>query len=535
MLNALPRFLIPLLLWVMLAAGCSGGPDPSGGTAGAKAPPPAAVAEVPAPPAPPAGRRILSPGQGDSALAFSLPLQAGWNLVSFPVGRLTALQPPSGVHETLFAYDPAASTYTAVDLTPAAINSGAGTARAFWIHADQAARLGYDGSGEVPPAALAPGWNLVGPPVSSRVDDVQAGPTGGGEEPLSQVVCASVPAPEGCLFYQDAFSFETSTGSYARLDLGDPASRFAAGRGCWVYGHRAATLAFSSGAYSLQVVAVGDGHEYRFYHRDHHFLTMLLDASGAVALRPHPGVDVNGWGSTWYPQPFLPGAVLSQTTVDQVEATVEGIQVALSGRVCRGVSQSYGTWSSRMTFTHAPDLKSLSGSGTYAITLDGPVSPSAGGDLNLFKVASNYLRDVPLLGGGRGDTGDMTRAEVVGGAATSCDFQFLWTPPEQPGFYPAETTDRLAVNVTGCYNRVDTAAQGYAPIAAARKPSLKVVLASRNPGAGLTFGAGYDLAQSQVFYADNVGITPLVRAGTPGTAFVFDVEFESVALPDDGS
>jgi len=147
------------------------------------------------------------------------------------------------------------------------------------------------------------------------------------------------------------------------------------------------------------------------------------------------------------------------------------------------------------------------------------------GDLNLYKIASNYLDDVPLLSGGVGDTGDMTQADVVGEG-----FSFSWVPPDQPAHFPSDETDMLSIDVLGAYNNVDTAAMGYAPISPAFKPSLKVVLTSLEGNSGMRFGGFYDWAERQNFWSDNVGITPFISKTSTKTAFYFDVQFESVAL-----
>lgn len=287
-------------------------------------------------------------------------------------------------------------------------------------------------------------------------------------------------------------------------------------------------------AYQVREQQAEHNYEYRFYHEGHHFMTLLKSPDGAVAFRPHPGTDVNGWGSTWYANAFLPPGELCGGRVDTIEATEAGIVAALSGTVSRGTGVTYGTWSLEMTFTDDRTSKTIEGSGTYTVSLTGTLSPDTG-DLNLGKIASNYLTEVPLLGGGTGDTGDMNHVDVLGGEAPAYDFQFTWSPPVQIDYYPGDTTDRLSIHVSGDHNIVDTAAMGYAPIAAAYKPSLHVTLASKEPGVGLTFGAAYALALAQDFWEDNVGVTPLIRVGNPRAAFQFDLNFSSAALPGDGN
>ena len=257
-------------------------------------------------------------------------------------------------------------------------------------------------------------------------------------------------------------------------------------------------------------------------------MTLVDQEEGTLALRPHPGVDVNGWGSTWYAQAFLPGAVLQYTDISGVEASKNGIRVVASGNVSQGESSSYGVWESDFNFRYDKANKQIYGIGNYSIVLDSPLGPETG-DLNLYKIASNYLDDVPLQSGGVGDTGDMNQSIAVGD-----QFNYLWIPPENPSFFPQDETDYLCVEVTGAYNEVDTEEMGYNfSIAAAYKPTIVVNLTSLHPDIPMIFGAFYDVYQSQSFEADNVGITPLILKESQDTEFDFRVEFFSEALPGD--
>ena len=182
-----------------------------------------------------------------------------------------------------------------------------------------------------------------------------------------------------------------------------------------------------------------------------------------------------------------------------------------------------------MRFKYLEAEKKILGSGSDLILLAGSLG-DANEDLNICKIASSYLDDVPLLSGGFGDTGDMAAAEVV-----APEFQFTWNPSLEPAHFPQDTTDSLSINVLGQYNNVDSAAQGYEPIAAAYKPSLKVTLASRFRAVGMIFGGMYDTGKSSLFWEDNVGITPLVLRQSTRRLFSFAVTFESQALPGDGT
>ena len=270
--------------------------------------------------------------------------------------------------------------------------------------------------------------------------------------------------------------------------------------------------------YSIDVL----GDEYRISLDDHHFLSLIME-NGVCALRPHPGDDVNGWGSTMYLQPFLPGAVLGNTILEEIIATDDGVTMSFSGLVSFGNSGNWGDWSSELIFSYSELTKTMQGSGIYDIQLSEPLS-SVSGDLNLLKIASNYLHDVPLLDPPFiGDTGDMEYAEVNGSDA---GFPFVWNPVENPGYFPGNATDSLTIDVSGQYNNIDTAAQGYEPIVPAWKPSINLTL-DASETAEMTFGAIYDLDHATEFWSDNIGITPLILQNSEQTEFSFAVIFES--------
>ncbi len=279
--------------------------------------------------------------------------------------------------------------------------------------------------------------------------------------------------------------------------------------------------------YAVAVTNAGWGIERRCYSDGHHFLS-ILNEGGIFALRPHPGIDLNGWGGTLYLQPFLPGAELRGSVMAGCQADSAGIQIAATGLVSRGASEAYGTWEATLTCSYDRLAKRLSATGQYTIRLAGTLGPGTG-DLNLAKLASNYLDDVPLVDGTTNDTGDMAYAHVVAGTLDT-----LWIPPDKPGYFPNEQTSNLLVDVAGAFNQVDTAALGHHAIQAAFKPSLKLTLASADPDIPMIFGGFYDTNKAQDFAADSVGVTPLVLKSSSATQFQFAVALESTALSGDG-
>jgi len=279
-------------------------------------------------------------------------------------------------------------------------------------------------------------------------------------------------------------------------------------------------------AYSYTTANVSGSVERKFYFGQHHFLTVILDPNNAIAIRPHPGLDINGWGSSLYLEPFLAGATLRGTTVQAVNVQSTGINFIASGVVARGTSSSYGTWDANLTFSYNSAQKDITGAGTYNVNLAGTLSDSTG-DLNLYKLASNYLVNVPLLDGTTGNTGDIKNAVVSGGGLSD----FTWIPTYTT--YPQDYRNPLTVATAGDYNQVDTEAQGYALIAPAYKPNMTVALSSAQTGLPMIVGMAYNNGQSQQFWSDNVGITPLILRSSTYTNYNFDVAFNSSAIAGD--
>jgi hypothetical protein len=285
----------------------------------------------------------------------------------------------------------------------------------------------------------------------------------------------------------------------------------------------------SAQSYSVKKLSNNNGIAYNFMYGEQHFMT-LINENGTLNFRPHPGVDKNGWGSSWYIQPFLSDGILSHTVIESIKIESDCISVLASGKVSQDKDLTYGQWNLIISFRYAQAVKEITGNGKYSILLKNKLNQTTG-NLNLYKIASNYLVEVPLLNGQIGDTGDMTEAVVKGK-----NYKINWNPKSQPSFFTMDKpTSELSINVTGAYNNVNTAAQGFQAIAPAYKPSLEVDLISKNPKVQIIFAGIFDLPQKKIFYFDNVGLTPLILNSSPITKFNFDIRFKSKALPEDGS
>lgn len=278
--------------------------------------------------------------------------------------------------------------------------------------------------------------------------------------------------------------------------------------------------------YSVDTLVVGEATEYRLKCADYHFLTVIHE-NGLLVLRPHPGRDVNGWGSSWYAYPYLRDTISAHSTIENITIYPDRVRVSTSGRVSAGDMGDFGTWRMTLDLVYDSVERKVSGAGTYHITLDGPLT--AVGDLKLYKIASNYLIDVPLLSGGRGNTGDMS--EVIINRDDSYDEHWI---PTRGDHCPQNVAHKLSLHVLGQYNNVDTAALEDEPIDPAYKPGLKVILDDTQPtGASMIFCGFYNRDLSRAFWADNVAMHAIIRYMTTQTEFDYDVTFESRAAADE--
>lgn len=280
--------------------------------------------------------------------------------------------------------------------------------------------------------------------------------------------------------------------------------------------------------YSVKKLVTSEGLEHQISLQGRHFLS-LIEKQGMLILRPHPGTDPNGWGSSWYAQPFFSNSQPSRAVLNPILLKENQFVINSAGLIPNS-NTIYGKWSMEMEYSYDILAQKITGRGKLRIEFNGTLK-AVSADLDLFRIASNYLENVPLLEAGKGDTGDMQQADVKGNG-----FSFSWNPAKNGNHYPTDESSFLSIDVIGKRNQVDTKAQGFEPIVAAYKPGMKIVLVSDN--AQMRFGASYDrslnpkynLPTSQLFFEDNVGITGLIHQSSSSTAFQFDILFESVAL-----
>lgn len=218
----------------------------------------------PSPSPSPSPKPSPSPGPPPTG---SISLQAGWNLVSFPVAELTGCYPEQGVSQMAFVWNPAQGAYEIVDLyIPSTVNTGEGTARGLWVFSERAASIPYAGRNNLGAGLdcytdLRQGWNLVGAPFTPArpLSQVLVRWGTGFPQALPDSVCSAVPPTDpSCLLYEYGFSY--SGGSYSPISLSDANADLPPNSAMWVYVHNDMTrLWFIPELGSLAVVSAPPG------------------------------------------------------------------------------------------------------------------------------------------------------------------------------------------------------------------------------------------------------------------------------------
>jgi hypothetical protein len=270
-----------------------------------------------------------------------------------------------------------------------------------------------------------------------------------------------------------------------------------------------------------------------------HFATLIERPNGTTILRPR-GIGVDDWGSSVLFAPYIGGlgSDSSRGAITEVVAMPDGIFVRAIGDVSGLGGTTFGSWKWEATLGYNNDINGMtSRNGVLDIHLPASLAAS-GGDLNLYRVNSNYLVSVPLQEppGATGNTGDFQYVDVSyadGGDPRD----FRWIPSlETPAHFPTELrSSYLGATVKGNRNVISTLDQGYDfQIAVANKPTVRVITKSRDSAVQLAWGGTFDTQVATAFDADNVASLALIlRDSTDLTDFVFDFVVSSERLAVD--
>lgn len=303
----------------------------------------------------------------------------------------------------------------------------------------------------------------------------------------------------------------------------------------------------TSNGYTIETVVAGQNIEHRLKRDDFHFQSLIKTdgtrsyhetfeehgitkyAKHGLIVRPHPDQgQPDGWGSSDYINSFIVGGDAEAGTFTDLIATSAGIYIRAFGNIIKdALGGSFGIWETSRKVSYDAASHVISGIGTQKVNLD-DVLQNVSGDLNVYRIATNRLVDVPLTNGGIGNTGDVH----------SVNYQFAvganlpggtWLP-ESNSHFPGEHSVSLAVDLIGMTNSVDTAAMNDEAIAVARKPGYSYQLTDRAGQTVISFGGFFDSSKAMDPYADNAAVIALVRPEWAGSTkdFVFEVNTRAI-------
>jgi hypothetical protein len=295
--------------------------------------------------------------------------------------------------------------------------------------------------------------------------------------------------------------------------------------------------------------AYGNDHEIHLMCGATHFASVVITNASvggtfSAVLRSRPGTNINGWGPGHHLAAFLAGSDAAGPVkpVAAATASADGISVTASGSVNKA-GGTYGTWNTTMLLAFDQAGKSISGSGTYQVNLAGSLA-AAGADLNLGRMASNYLTGVPLQCGGTGNTGDTSQVQIERvGLSTA-----VWDWVTYPSTCPSESSTNMTIDAVGNCNDVDTKAMGLTDptIVSVYKPGYSLNFESLSGTPLMIFCGSYTkgvtdnrcpgIDVSRCPFDDNLGMEHIVKQGTEtGTSLSFKMTSRSYAMPGDGA
>ena len=262
--------------------------------------------------------------------------------------------------------------------------------------------------------------------------------------------------------------------------------------------------------------------EYQLFADGFQFGTVEQTPQGGVGFRGHPDQsDINGWGSTAWRTSTWRGRVAARSTArSRVPWRKATVFISPPGQ--RAFGRRHGR---HLELEHGDQLRriaqnvALNGQTTVALT------SALTGDMNLGSIASNYLYDYPLNGGGVGNTGDMK----------SASYRLRPGLLRSPGPVDAGArTDRHLSDRRQRRRHVDGLGQinqSDPNLSTVSKPTVERELVSTDPTTKMIVACNWDSTQVGYWY-DNVGIEQIVRPqNTQATDFAFENE-SNWTLPD---
>jgi len=283
--------------------------------------------------------------------------------------------------------------------------------------------------------------------------------------------------------------------------------------------------------YSVETIEGDDGVELRLFCDENHFLTMT-NHNGVLEIIPHPGTDQTDSGTVWVAQPYIQGAILGHTSTTTPLVYTDMINIKIIGQVSKAADESIGFWSMELDFTYDMDRHEISATGQSVISISNPLSTSDN-KLCLFKLESQYLKDVPLLPLNHqnssqtiiGDTGWLEKL-----ITRSSNITQTWLPAQQSLFISDYFQNDVIFDMIGDYFHPDTAYSGLSPLPPKYKAGITLNIKPQDNHIQLAYECTYDTEKQDELSSKNVLISPFVRSGTSLTDFHFDIVFSSRSI-----
>ena len=290
-------------------------------------------------------------------------------------------------------------------------------------------------------------------------------------------------------------------------------------------------------------VAVDGNQELKVFDNGEQAAVIVRDPAKSVVFRANDRFDINGWGSSLFLVPFIRGGDSTGGALTSFSVVDDVVHITASGAI-GGPNGGEGVFAmtGEIRVGSSPEQAVL----TASLRIDLNDTLANLDDLNLGRLSSNILHDVPsLYGPGNVTTGDILNDVTFRFSDAANATIHHWTPTTTPGHFPSGADEKgsyIKIETTGVINEVDTEAQGRVDgngqpvaIAAARKPSLSWEIRSRTAGVELVFGGIFTTSEATLFEKDNIGVTPLIKKGSTGeTTMIFDVEAKFNPGPQSG-
>lgn len=278
-----------------------------------------------------------------------------------------------------------------------------------------------------------------------------------------------------------------------------------------------------------QYTVTNDGTIVEMFYDEVMFCRATESAQGILVECRPDSCNPNSFGTKYVVNPYLDGNLNGQDgTIRSATASVNGVSIIFDGAIFDTDGGVVGNFSVDLDFVYNPGNQTVNGTGLMDVALDSPLI-TINDDLNLFKIASNRLRSVPLSTGGLGDTGDIGFAQIGFDDNDATPFRddssgfpdFVFDPIDDVTITAVDTADCISIDAIGDIRVFDGEE-------VSNKPAVEVVITDMDSRGVLGIKGNYDVLTATDPAAENVVITPQIgRTTTMDRIFEFAIAVNS--------